>query len=122
MLMNFLALHRFSQALEFFSQSLNIHVLLKLYTARFYFFTGGSSNASLLFTDGNCVGISLETTSGTQLAQFDSLLSELALLKTTEEISKMATSCRKTDGTVGVTSTSTKAEPTWGTTVAGVSW
>ncbi len=69
--------------------------------------------------DGSCTGISLESASPSQLSHLDQLLTDLALLKTTAEINKMAASSGKEDGKVGV-ATGNKAEPTWGTAVAGV--
>ena len=69
--------------------------------------------------DGTSVGISLETASPADLAHLDQLLSQLADLKTTAEVTKMAASGRKEDRKVGV-AVSNKAEPTCGTTVSGV--
>ena len=72
----------------------------------------------LLSADGSSVGVCLEAASESELAQLDQLLSELADLKTPEEVSKMIESDKSS---VGVAK-ETKGELTWGSTVAGVSY
>lgn len=61
--------------------------------------------------DGNRVGVSLESASKEQLAQLDGILSELADLRTTQEVK---------DQEVGVAKEE-KGDANWGSTVAGVS-
>ncbi len=61
------------------------------------------------------MGVSLETASKAEIAELDELLTQLACLKTTEEVTEL---CEDEDKGVGVVKTE---EATWGTSVAGVS-
>ena len=69
-------------------------------------------NAFLL--DGRSVGVTLEPASEAELAQLDQLLTQLADLKTAEEVSKMTTEAGEDK------KEPPKGEPTWGSSVAGV--
>lgn len=74
-------------------------------------------------SDGTSVGISLDGASPEDLAKLDQLLSQLADLKTVDvsaTVEKKKEAEKKKEEVVGGV-TEDKEQPTWGTTIAGVS-
>ena len=72
-----------------------------------------------LYTDGSTVGVALDSASDEEVSRLDAFLGQLADLKT---IDITATVEREREKEGGVVSVEDKAPPTWGATVAGVSY
>ena len=74
----------------------------------------------MLSTDGSTVGVALDSASDEQVAKLDALLDQLADLRTVA-VSATVERERRRDGET-VATDEDKAPPTWGSSVAGVSF